>query len=167
MDALTARKCLDWLFALYPEKKIGVVWDYAGAHIDAGVRAHAESLGIVLEYINKGMTSVQQPCDLWANQPFKSFIKNKKYYEFRLSLNLSCQRKVQVPRELFVNWVEEGIVHLVNSQRLTREVAKTFSKCGLDPYDEEKVSFKQHLEKLANIDLYQSLLDRQTAVELA
>ena len=77
MDAYTARKCLDWLVSLYPGKKIGVVWDYAGDHIDAGVRAYAESLGIVVEYINKGMTSVQQPCDLWTNQTLKSFVKKQ------------------------------------------------------------------------------------------
>ena len=71
MDAYTARKCHDRLVSLYPGERIRVVWDYAGAHIDTGVQEYAKALGIVLEFINKGMPSLHQPCDLWANQPLK------------------------------------------------------------------------------------------------
>jgi hypothetical protein len=165
MDAYTAKKCLDWILTLYPGKKIGVIWDYAGAHIDAGVQKHANSVGIILEFINKGMTSLQQPCDLWANQPLKAFIK-KKYYEFRMSLDLSSQRKVKVPRETVVKWVEQATQHLCNSQKHSRDVAKTFAKCGLDPHDEEKLLFAKHLENMSQVHLYNALLQNQQQVML-
>ena len=68
IDTLIAKKYLDWVKSLYPEKTIGLVWDHAGPHISAEVVQYAESLGIIIEYINKGMTSVQQPCDLYMHQ---------------------------------------------------------------------------------------------------
>jgi len=111
------------------------------------------------------MTSLQQPCDLWANQALKSFVKNK-YYYFRMSLNLSEQRKVKVPRETFVQWIEEAVMHLSNSQRQSRQIEKTFAKCGLDPHDSEKVLFKHHLQKMSKCELYNSLLDNQTTALL-
>ena len=67
-DSIIAKKYLDWLKAKYPNETIGLIWDYAGSHVTEQVKSHAAQLGIVLEYINKGMTSVQQPCDLLANQ---------------------------------------------------------------------------------------------------
>jgi len=56
------------------------------------VKSHAAQLGIVLEYINKGMTSVQQPCDLFANQQIKKNVKDS-YYEYRMTLKFDDRPK--------------------------------------------------------------------------
>ena len=64
MDRHIAKKYLQWLKDLYPKKKIGLIWDHAGPHICEEVLEFAKELGITIEFINKGMTSVQQPCDL-------------------------------------------------------------------------------------------------------
>ena len=147
MDGPTARKVLDWLASLYPGKKIGIIWDYAGAYIDAGVLEYAKTLGIVVEFINKGMTlhsAALRFVQVWANQPLKRYVKEE-YYKYRISLNLADQREVKVPHETFVKWVEEGIQSLSKLQHNTRAVAKTFSKCGLDPHDDKQVLFDNHL----------------------
>ena len=141
MDGYTAKRCLDWVVTLYPGTKVGIIWDYAGAHIDASVQEHAKTLGIVLEYVNKGMTSLQQPCDLWANQPLKAFIK-KKYSEFRMPLDLSEQRKVKAPRVTFVHWVEEAVQHLCESQQQSREVANFLKVWSCPPWCWKAVVWK-------------------------
>ena len=85
MDTPKAIQYNDWLKSLYPTQKTGLIWDYAGPHVCAEVLSRANSLGIIIEFINinKGMTSVQQPCDLFANQQIKQLIKFK-YYENRM-----------------------------------------------------------------------------------
>jgi hypothetical protein len=65
-----------------------------------------------------------------------------------------------------VEWVEEAVQHLCESQKQSREVAKTFSKCGLDPHDAEKLLFEKHLEKMSQCDLYNALLRNQTTAVL-
>jgi DDE superfamily endonuclease len=165
MDSRIAIKYLDWLVAMYPHKKIGLLWDYAGAHVSENVLQHAKDNGIIVDFINKGMTSVQQPCDLYANQQIKQLIKEK-YYEYRMTLSFEEQTKVKVPRELFVTWVEYALQQVHQSQLRNSAIRKTFEKCGLDPYDEEKVLFAKHLESLANESLYNALIQGQSAAEL-
>ena len=111
------------------------------------------------------MTSLQQPCNLWANKPLKRCVKEE-YYKYRISLNLADQRKVKVPRETFVKWVEEGIQYLSKLQHNTRAVAKTFSKCDLDPHDDEKVLFDNHLKSISQIHLYDALTKNQESAVL-
>ena len=120
------------------------------------MKSHAAQLGIVLEYINKGMTSVQQPCDLFANQQIKKNVKDS-YYEYRMTLKFDEQTKVKVPWDLFVNWVEKALSKVNQKQRLKQEIRKMFSKCGLDPYDDDKLLFAHHLESLGMEALYKAL----------
>ena len=165
MDTPTAIKYLDWIQTLYPNKKVGLIWDHAGAHICSAVLEHANKLGFVVEFINKGMTSVQQPCDLYANQQIKKIIKDK-YHEYRMSLTFEEQTKVKVPRELFVSWVEIALREVNNKQCLTQQVRKTFQKCGLDPYDDEKLEMARWLESLSKETLYNALIQNQHAADL-
>ena len=55
MDRHIAKTYLQWLKDLYPEKKIGLIWDHAGPHICEEVLEFAKELGITIEFINKGM----------------------------------------------------------------------------------------------------------------
>ena len=63
------------------------------------------------------MASVQQICDLYANQQLKTILKDL-YYEFRMTLDLSEQTKVKVPREIFVTWVECAFKQVHDAQPL-------------------------------------------------
>ena len=68
MDKILAKKYLSWVKSLFPGKKIGIIWDKAAAHISEEVLKHAEELGIVIELLYAGMTSIMQPCDIWLNK---------------------------------------------------------------------------------------------------
>ena len=140
MDRHIAKKYLQWLKDLYPEKKIGLIWDHTGPHICEEVLKFAKELGITIEFINKGMTSVQKPCDLYANQQINQIIKDL-YYKYRKTLSFEEQMKVKLPREVFVSFVERALAQVDNAQRLNMEIRRTFQKCGLDPYNEDKLLF--------------------------
>ena len=154
-----------WLEGLYPGKVIGLVWDQAGPHICPEVLEYAEKLGIVVEFINKGMTSVQQPCDLYANQQVKKIVR-RLYHEYRMTLNFEAQTKVKVPRELFVSWIEAAIDEVHKAQRLNMDIRRVFQKCGLDPYNNDKLLFEKHLESLSQEAMYDALTKRQTNLSL-
>lgn len=165
VDWKIAVKYLNWLKERYPDETIGLIWDHAGAHIKEEVLEHAHSIGVEIEFINKGMTSIQQPCDLWANCPAKNGIK-KRYYAWRMEQSPKAGQKLKIPRETFIHWVEEAFKALHDSQVLSKDVQKTFQKCGLDPYDDLKLSFEAHLTSMGNEQVYNSLLQNQMAAEL-
>ena len=54
-----------------------------------------------------GITSLMQPCDIWLNKAVKSNIKTQ-YHAYKNSLKLKTGENVSVPRELFVQWVENA-----------------------------------------------------------
>ena len=165
MDKFLAKKYLSWIKSLFPGKKIGIIWDKAAAHISDEVLEYAKELGIVVELLYAGMTSIMQPCDIWLNKAFKKFIHNK-YYEYKNSLGLKTGQKVNVPREQIISWIEQAIQHENSKQRLTRKVAHIFAKCGLDPYDMEKSAFAAHLESLSEESIYNALIQNQEAKAL-
>lgn len=72
---------------------------------------------------------------------------------------------MKVPRDLIVNWVENALSEVIQKQRLKQEIRKMFSKCGLDPYDENKLLFAHHLESLG-MEAVQALTDAQTSAQL-
>ena len=74
--------------------------------------------------------------------------------ELMLSMEIKMEK---LPREVFVSFLEGALAQVDNAQRLKR----TFQKCGLDPYDEDKLLFAQHLESLSKKALYNSLLEAQ------
>ena len=74
--------------------------------------------------------------------------------ELMLSMEIKMEK---LPHEVFVSFVERALAQVDNAQRLKR----TFQKCGLDPYDEDKLLFAQHLESLSKEALYKSLIEAQ------
>ena len=165
MDKVLAKKYLSWLKELYPGKKIGLSWDKAAAHISEEVLEHAKQLGIVIELLYAGMTSILQLCDIWLNKAFKKYIQEK-YYEFKHWLGVATGQKIKVPREQIISWIEQAVVHLNNKQKQTRKVARIFAKCGLDIYDFEKNAFASHLETLSEDSIYNALIQNQKAYDL-
>ena len=95
-----------------------------------------------------------------ANQQINQIIKDL-YYNYRMTLSFEEQMKVKLPREVFVSFVERALAQVDNAQRLNMEIRRTFQKCGLDPYDADKLLFAQHLESLSKEALYNSLIEAQ------
>ena len=103
--------------------------------------------------------------DLSANQRIKHIVKDL-CYKYRMTLKFQEQSKVKVPRELFVSWVERAVKQVHDRQRLPQDIRRIFSKCGLDPYDDEKLLLSQHLESLGKEALYEALTKAQEYTQL-
>ena len=81
LDASDFRKSIEWmenmqsilliLPSLYPGKKNLITWNYAGAHIEERFLNYMRSKRLYWESIDRGLISVLQPCDLWADKTFK------------------------------------------------------------------------------------------------
>jgi len=164
MDKVIAKKFLHWLKAKFPGKKIGLIWDKAAAHVSDEVMKCAEDLGIVVELLFAGMTSIMQPCDIWLNKAIKSHIRNS-YVSYKNSLQLETGAKVIVPRETMITWIEQAVRAVDAKQRKTRKIASVFTQCGLNPHDMEKVDFGSHLQSLSEDSIYNSLIQNQRTVE--
>ena len=52
------------------------------------------------------------------------------------------------------------------AQKKTHDIYRTFQKCCLDPYDDEKVLFSKHISALSECALYNALLQSQQAAHL-
>ena len=166
MDKVIAKKYLRWIRSLYPGKKIGIVWDKAAAHTSDEVLDYAKELGIVIEFVHAGMTSIMQPCDIWLNKTIKTIVK-RLYHAFENSLFLKTGEKVIVPREKIVEWMEIAVQKVNDDNKRTRAAAMAFTKCGMNPHDFEKTEFAKHLETLCEDSIYYALINNQTATDLA
>ena len=87
-DSFITNWYLNWLcYDVYPNKKVGLVWDQAPQHISKKVENLTEKLKsegkLVLVLIPKSLTSIVQLYDLVANKYFKKFIQNE-YYRWRV-----------------------------------------------------------------------------------
>ena len=128
MDAENAIYYVDFVVSQYPGRKILIIWDYAGAHIDASVKAYMDSKGVGYMFIDSELTSVMQPCDLWANQPFKGCV-HEDYFRWRQSLTLSARDKVKVSRKRLAEWIEHSAKQMITLHWTDKAVAKEFSHC--------------------------------------
>ena len=82
-------------------KKIGLIWDKAGSHVSSDIEQYLTEKGIVFDYIHAGMTSIMQPCDIWANKPFKQRVKGESY-AFKNDSDYATGDKITVTREHLV-----------------------------------------------------------------
>ena len=63
-------------------------------------------------------------------QQLKAKIKDF-YYEYRMSLNLDVQSKVEVPLEISVKWIVSAFQEFQNRQQLKINICQIFQSCGL------------------------------------
>ena len=174
---------LDWLLdVIHPGKKVGLSMDMAPQHRGGLVqqyikRRHAEGR-LVVGYIDGGLTSVLQVCDLAANKEFKALIK-KGYLGFRTQFirkerertpddpNRRINMKIQV--DTMTDIVEKAVKTFNSHQRTKRSIAKTFRNAGQDPWNPCEEDFKAHLDELAKLPLYRIMedgIESRTGVKL-
>ena len=158
MDKVLAKKYLSWVWVkfLCPGGKNGITWDKAGSCVRRGA-------GSCKTVRNRNWTALCQEdlynAALWymAKQSFQKYVQEK-LYEYKNSLGLSTGKKVNVPREQIISWIEQVIAHLNEMQKKTRKVASIFAKCRLDSYDMEKNAFSALLQTLCENNCVMPLL---------
>jgi hypothetical protein len=177
MDAELAIEYLQWIKSLFRRNdKIMLVWDRASQHFTDEVLQKAVELGIKIEFIPEGLTSVLQVCDLLCNRPLKHAIKVK-YNSYLTSGNLvrSNNGSVVVTRESLVQWAEEACEDFMVRHAAERTIAHVFEKCGLALGEEAINKHKKHLIELSQEkpyavlenEMYLNVLAEVMALELA
>ena len=172
---------LEFVLQLYPNKKVGIIWDAAGCHGTAKVLAfitqHQDRLVVV--GISGGITSVIQVCDLVANKILKQLIRDS-YYLWRTAHIRDVKSeilakggspnneriKVKMPINDMIGMVESAVKSFNMKQLVTESVRRTFRKVDQDPWRDCRGEFIAHLDHLEEHSLYKTLVENQNGVNL-
>ena len=160
------------LDVLYPGKKVGVTMDMAPQHragaVAEYIKRRTEEGRLHVVFIDAGLTSILQVCDLAANKQIKAIIKEL-YYEWRAEYVKSERERLgdrharvvlKMDLEVMTKIVEKAVKRFNDLQKESKSIAKTFKKAGQDPYSADcEAEFKAHLESLAKLPSYQTPAD--------
>ena len=161
---------------IYKGKKIGLIADYAPLHDNHGLdywvrllnkKKKPSNMSIVVEWIDKGLTSIYQPGDIAINKPLKDYIW-RSYHELvteKLGSFVAGQT-LKISCEELTLMVETAFDKINNDQKRKMSIYQSFKLCGLNPWDEELVEFKEDLDSLSANSIYSSLLNNQEALIL-
>ena len=155
------------LDVVHPGKKVGISIDMAPCQVNSDVGRYInrryEQGRLVVAYINGGLTSIIQVCDLDANKPLKIEIM-KLYLRYRKEcIEAEWAKTPDQPNRCVAMKIDivnmTGIIEeahrIVNErQHKTRSIEKTFRAVGQDPWVDYEAKFKAHLDKLAKLPLY-------------
>ena len=118
---------------------------------------------LVLEYIEGGLTSVLQVCDLIVNKDIRAIIK-KRYLKYRSDFIKAERAKypdepnkrisMKLPIVKMMDIIEESVKEFNFKQRGTESIKNTFIQAGQHPWKDCKDEFKAHLDKLSKLPLY-------------
>ena len=159
--------------------KVGLTMDMAPAHragtVGEYIKRKYDEGRLVIEFIDGGLTSVLQVCDLAANKEFKATIK-KLYIKWRgeyiraqrqLTPNEPNKRiKIKIVIVKMTEIVEEAVRIFNAGQRTSRSIEKTFRSAGQDPWVNCEKEFKAHLDALAKLPL-RSIMEKSIAARTA
>ena len=165
---------LKWLKSQYPNKKVGLIWDHAPAHVNSKITEFLEVNTNWLKccLIPGGLTSVMQVCDLIINKALKQIFRDL-YYIWRAG-HVKEQRnagvigrlKLKIPRDVLIDIIEKTIKKMNQQQRIKPTIREMFQKAGQDPFVDCSEKFCTHLDSLSQDSMYKSIIRNQTAVEL-
>lgn len=157
---------------LFPGKVVGIVYDYAPSHTEDLSHFVAEEnkkdknkTVIVLEYIDKCLTSIYQPCDVTINRVLKQKVKSF-YSKFIASKDTKPGDKLVVDRANLVSFIETAHREINQDNVGDRYIAKSFRTCGLNPFDKSLNRFKKHLENLQESTVYKVLQGSHSRLDL-
>ena len=133
---------------------------------------------LVIGYVDGGLTSVLQICDLCANKQLKALIK-KLYLKWRAEF-IKAERerhpdephrrvKLKISIEKMTEIIEAAIKEFNLSEKKNQSIKKTFKAAGQDiwsDWEEVEPLFEEHLNKLAKLPLYKHTIENQTSTEL-
>lgn len=167
---------LKWIMMHYPGKKIGLIVDYAPSHFNLENSDWLKKLNdenkdgttLILEWVDKGLTSVYQPGDISVNKPLKTYVREAYHDHVTKELGSSVRAGVtlKVSRAKLLEFTETACKRINANQKVSMSIYKSFKMCGLNPWDEELKEFKLHLDSLSENKVYDTLLTSHTALTL-
>jgi len=160
-----------YLKGLFPGQKIGLIYDHALSHVSGEVKAWIQSHNenalenekIVVEFVDKCLSSIYQPPYVATNRPLKRLIRSQYHdYVHQLIKNpsgspaLKAGDPVGLSRETLIGFVENAYNKINVENRRKRWIAESFNQCGLNPWNSDR-QFKEHLKKLSESSIYAAL----------
>ena len=181
MTARTNILYLQYLLQLYPNKKIGLIYDHAPSHVSEEVKKWIEEYNnareendaeLIIEFVDPCLTSVYQPPDVVMNAPLKKSIRTQYHDHVRRLIDrtnitetnesLKAGSTVKISRETLVKFVENSTDDINRENRTDRWIAASFDKCGLNPWRDD-AKFRAHLNRLNEDGIYKALTEAHTA----
>ena len=117
---------------------------------------------LVLGFINGGLTSILQVCDLVSNKESKTLIK-KAYMKWRAEFLMADRSKtpnnkfrrfnINIQVDTMTDTVEDSTKALNCGQHTARCIKKDFRFSGQYPWVERKNGLKAHINSLAKLQL--------------
>jgi hypothetical protein len=158
---------------LFPGHVVGITFDHAPSHTDRLLAmtddynaSDVNGTELVLEKIDKSLTSCYQPCDITINKPLKGLIKSI-YAEDELRANLTAGDSYVVSRERLVEMIEDAHNKINDGQIKNSSIRNSFRLCGLDPYaPADDTTFERHLNSLNDNGVYAALSAQNEALKL-
>ena len=74
--------------------------------------------------------------------------------------------KVLISRDDLIKLAEEAVININSTQKRNRTIAKSFSLCGLSPFEDDHNEFDKHIKSLTENQVYKNLIDANLALEL-
>lgn len=170
------------LIECFPGKCIGLLMDYAPSHVGDIVAEVLQKLNeqeqlptgsgarIVLEWIDKSLTSIYQPGDITVNKPLKDNIK-RHHAAYLQSIAASDDfrpgQKLPVSRLKLLEMIE-GAFDDINIKNLSNfSIFQTFAMCGLNPFiPDPQEAFERHLDGLSTDMAYQIMITNNQALRM-
>ena len=165
------------LYVLYHGKKVGLFLDMAPDHCGGKVlvyiKKREEEGSLIIGFIEGGLTSVLQVCDICSNNEFKALIKEL-YVKWRAKFlkaeraitlnnpNRCINMKIQVTE---MTYILEKATKLFNvGQNTSISFKNTFCHGSQDPWKDCEVELKEHLDALSELSLYYNKIKSRTDV---
>ena len=158
MDSCSFMIFLNHIRDQLPNRRIALFVDSHGAHFPFEVEAYLATMNkrnvgseIAIIVIPEGMTPILQVCDVSIIKRLKDDIRKRFALRHLNSLqqNPPGDTKIVISRSDYITMVEDSYASLNRSNAQSHWIAKTFRKCGQDPFTEGNYEdFKQHLEKV-------------------
>ena len=179
MTQLTAVMFLTFLVNLFPGKTISLVWDRSHTHfgdfIDSWVENYNEeypSAKLIKTFIEAGMTSVMEVCDICVNKPLKEHIRNA-YWDTVTSgwpgwLEKDCSREKDIKslEKLYRDLLKTHLWRSTTPMSKIGWISSEFRQCCQGPYCLDRSAFNKHLNSLSENAIYAQMEKAAATMEL-
>jgi len=178
MTSYTFILYLDWVVTVNVVKRLMLVVDKATTHygclVDKWIaenRAAPSRTQVFVHYIDEGMTSIHQVCDIAVNKPLKAAIK-KAYFKARAVAVAGLKTAdlvgmvYSVPREDLVGMIEDAYETINEGNTRRRWITSAFDQCGQNPWAADQSGFEKHLASLNENTVYQNMTEANKRLDL-
>jgi DDE superfamily endonuclease len=183
MTGETTLVYFSWLLQSFKDQTIGLIIDRNPCHACELVEGELQALNernkrpngtgsrLVLEWIDRGLTSIYQPGDILINKPLKQSIRSRhdQYVADIVRGNgFRPGQHVKVSRDKLLEFIKGAFEDINRTNRGTLAIYNAFGDCGLNPFlpGNAEAHFRARLDSLSKESCYGALLKHSAPLEL-